>query len=306
MEVAEQPEEGSVEQAERSVEDRIGDMFAGPEHQEAAEEAVQPEEGDSPEETVSEEFEEVEFNGHRYQVPPELKDALMATSDYTQKTQALADQRRNVELQQKNLELIQEQNAFQESVREEVSQIQMYDQYIAHAKQNTNWADMSDSEIMRARIELENLKDQRDELQKSVEGKYQQFQAGLGEKRERMKAETDQAVAKAIPGWSGEVRESVQSYVKNQGYPDPLIGNMSALDYQIAYKAMQFDQLKAGAVTAVQQAEAPPVIKPTARNEMPKAVQDKLNYRNAIKKVSDPRQRQKLAEDRIGSIFNKL
>ena len=39
------------------------------------------------------EFEEVEYEGKRYALPKELKDAILRQSDYTRKTQELAQQR---------------------------------------------------------------------------------------------------------------------------------------------------------------------------------------------------------------------
>jgi hypothetical protein len=48
--------------------------------------------------------EEVEFEGKAYKVPKALKEALLRQSDYTQKTQAVADQRKAVEERAQALE----------------------------------------------------------------------------------------------------------------------------------------------------------------------------------------------------------
>ena len=109
-------------------------------------------------------------------------------------------------------------------------------------------------------------------------------------------------LSKALPGWSAETKASIEKYAENQGYPALVLQNMGALDYQIAWKAMQYDKLKADAKAVVKTATTP-VIKPSARKEMPKAVQNKLNYRKAIQKAPDVRTRSKLAEDRLGEIF---
>lgn len=296
-----------------SVEDRIADIFAGkePEEQpkEAAAEEVQADEEsseDTPEDAVSEGsegFVEVEFNGVQYQVPPEIKDALMRETDYTQKTQLVSNQRRELELQQKQLELAHQQQQFNQNAREEVSQLEMLDAYIQHVNQNTNWQSMSTDEAFRAKLELDQLKDQREQIRSSLQAKYDEFNRELETKRRDIDAESNANLAKAIPGWNEQVRTSVQDYVKSLGYSDLLTGNMSSLDYQVAYKAMQFDQLKAKTGSAVKKAASAPIIKPTARNEMPKSVQKKLNYRNQLKKTSDPRAREKLASERIADIF---
>jgi len=297
-----------------SVEDRIADIFSGQKEQpkEAAEEpeAVQAESQDAedgePQAEVSEESDdsvEVEFNGISYQVPKELKDALMRETDYTQKTQALSSQRKEIELQQKELVLARERESFQASVKEETGQLEMLDAYIKHVNQNTDWASMDVNAAFRAKMELDQLKEQKVELERSLSQKYQEFQSGVEKKRSELKAESEAHLSKAIPGWSEKVRGEVQSYIKSLGYPEIGVEHMSSLDYQVAYKAMQFDALKSKTSDAVKKASSAPAIKPTARKEMPKEVQKKLNYRKAVQKASDPSTRSKLAEDRLGDIF---
>lgn len=295
-----------------SVEDKIGDILFGRREQpkEAAEEteSVQAQEEDAEETEVSEEsddYVEVDFNGVQYQVPKDIKDALMREQDYTQKTQSLASQRKEIELQQKEIVLAQEREQFNASVKEQVSQLEMLDAYIKHVNQNTNWGDMDVNQAFRAKMELDQLKEQKTELENQLKTKYQEFQQGVEQKRSAIKAEAEEHLKKAIPGWNEKVRTDVESYVKTLGYPDLGVAHMSSLDYQVAYKAMQFDQLKSKTTDAVKKASSAPAIKPTARNEMPKAVQKKLNYRKAVSKAQDPLSKQRLAEDRIGDIFSR-
>ena len=58
-------------------------------------------------EETSTDFVSVEYDGTEYDVPPVLKDAFMRQSDYTQKTQSLAEKRKEVEF--KAVELQQQQ-----------------------------------------------------------------------------------------------------------------------------------------------------------------------------------------------------
>lgn len=49
---------------------------------------------------------EVEYEGKKYQIPPELKDALLRQSDYTKKTMSLADERKAIEATKTKVEEI--------------------------------------------------------------------------------------------------------------------------------------------------------------------------------------------------------
>ena len=302
-----------------SVEDRIGDKFdkaffgsdeppeqptegkpegdeaqAGPEA-EVTEEA-QTEEG-------SDESVEVEFNGVKYQVPPELKDALMATSDYTKKTTETAQVRKAVDLQHKEIALFNEQRKFSESVAGDVDQLKMLDAYIDHLNKNTQWSTLETTAAFRAKMEIDRYKEQRGELAKALEGKYAQFQTKLSAEREKLRSEVGEQLSKAIPGFTEETKTALHKYVQDSGYPAAALEGMSLLDYTMAWKASQFDKLKAEAKTVVKNATTP-VIKPSSRQEMPRATQEKLNTRKAIKKSKPGSSEHKAAVgDRIAQIF---
>lgn len=301
----------TTEQTEQSVsvEDKIADIFAGKEAEEAAADDVQAD-GDEPtedatEEAVSEsEFAEIEFDGETFQVPPKLKDAFMRESDYTQKTQQLSSQRKEIELQQKEIVLAREREAFHASVKEDISQIEMLDAYIKHVNQNTNWAEMDVNQAFKAKMELDQLKEQREEIKAKLAEKHQAFQANLETKRSEIRAEAEKHLSKAIPNWS-KAKGEIEGYVKSLGYPDIGVQNMSSLDYQVAHKAMLYDQLKVKTPEAVKKASSAPAIKPTARKEMPKAVRGKLDYRNKVKSAKSVHERSKLAENRLGEIFSR-
>lgn len=70
---------------------------------EAPEEEL-PEDEQQPEEEPEDDDEEVEYEGKAYKVPKELKEALLRQSDYTQKTQAVAEQRKSMEERAQALE----------------------------------------------------------------------------------------------------------------------------------------------------------------------------------------------------------
>jgi hypothetical protein len=300
-----------------SVEDRIGAKFERmfgmsdePEQPESDEPEGEQAEGDEPEakaadeaksEEGSEDVVEVEFNGQTYQVPKELKDALMATKDYTQKTTEVSQLRKSVELQQKEAHLFNEQRKFHESVAGDLDQLKMLTAYIDHVNKTTDWQKLPTTEAFSIKMQLDQMKDQRAELDKALQGKYATFKAQLDAEREKLSKEMDDVLSKSIPKFTPDTKAALQKYAKDMGYPAQALDGMSALDYQVIWKASQYDAVKSEAKAVVSKATTP-VIKPTARQEMPKAVQDKLNYRKAIKKASGT-QKKALVEDRIGQIF---
>ncbi len=79
--------ESAVEAREEEISDEEG-VDQGSEDEDA-DEAIQDDSGIT--------LEEVEYDGVVYEVPATLKDALLRQSDYTQKTQGLAEQRQEVD-----------------------------------------------------------------------------------------------------------------------------------------------------------------------------------------------------------------
>mgnify|MGYP003153296558 CR=1 FL=1 len=108
---------------EVSIQDRVGAMIVGEDEpqEEVAEELVEEvveEVAEEDSEETSEEVEaaeellDVEYDGVVYQVPPELKDALLRNSDYTQKTQAVSERRKEIEMLQQQVETTQNEQNF--------------------------------------------------------------------------------------------------------------------------------------------------------------------------------------------------
>lgn len=255
------------------------------------------------EETTQPEFVEVEIDGETWQVPPKLKDRFMHQSDYTKKTTELSNTRKVVELQQKEVALFREQRAFEDSVSADLDNLKMMDAYVQHVEKTTEWAKLTTDQIVRARLELDQLKSQRGELAKALEAKRGEFNQKLSGERDKLKKESAEVVSKAIPNWNDETRGAVEKYAVSLGYPEIATSQMSALDYQVAWKAMQYDKLKAETKNAVRKAGEAPVIAPTARkNPMPKQVRSKLDLKNAVKS-GDKKKVAEAVDARLGQMF---
>lgn len=252
--------------------------------------AAEPEaqEGDEAQEatesTEAPELVEVEIDGETWQVPPKIKDRIMAERDYTAKTTEVANTRRALEIQQKEVALFQEQRAFEISIGPDVDRLKMLDAYIQHTKAGTNWASLTTDQVVRAKLELDQLSEQRGELFQALQAKHKEFTDKLNGERAKLKDSAKEILSKAIPNWSDDVRGSVEKYAQSLGYPEVAVSNMSPLDVQVAWKAMQYDKLKAETKSAVKKATDAPVIAPTARKTpMPTKVRAQLDLKNAVK-----------------------
>ena len=296
------------EAVEVSVQDRIANMLSPDEPGEPEEpetqESVEESEGEEAPE-AGPEFIEVEFDGNKYQVPPELKDRLMAEADYTRKTTELANTRRAIELQQKEIALVGEQRQFEQTIAPDLDTLKMVEAYIKNVETQTKWADLSTDEIVRARLELDQLKGQRDELKSTLRAKWDEFGQKMTQQREKLKGEMGEALKKSIPSWSDDTKGAVEKYAVSMGYPEVATQNMSALDYQVAWKAMKYDELQAQKGQAVKAAtlKQGKVIQPSSRKPMPDEVQKKLNYRKAMAKAKSGPEKQRLILDRLADKF---
>lgn len=281
----EQPGTESAD-VEALLDAKFGTGEEQPEQQESeaqAGEEIQAAE-ESEEASAEPELVEIDVDGETWKVPPKLKDRFMAEKDYTAKTTEIANTRRALDLQAKEVALFQEQRAFEKSIEADVDRLKMFDAYIQHTKSSTNWASLTTDQVVRAKLELDQLAEQRNELAQTLKGKHNEFSQKLNGERSKLKESAKEILSKAIPNWSDETRSSVEKYAQSLGYAEVAVQNMSALDAQIAWKAMQYDKLKAETKNAVKKAADAPVIAPTARkNSMPQRVRAKLDLKNAAK-----------------------
>lgn len=178
------------------------------------------------------EFIELEQDGKTYRVPKAVESLLMFQKDYTQKTQSLAEQRREFETQRQALEW--EARTKQELFNEEAQLLtirQRLDQF-----QNVNWQAVAQQDVQQyaaMQAEYTQLKDYADRLSGTVEGR----KAELAYKREQ---ETAIALQKAVEhlnnpkpelGWDGKFdadkRASLTKFGMELGFTNEELSNTS-------------------------------------------------------------------------------
>ena len=201
-------------------------------------EADDGQDGEGDEEPEEIEYAEVELNGKKYQIPAELKDGYLMQSDYTRKTQEVAEQRKQIEARQAEIEALQQTSQEELNVRAELIGInQRLDEY-----QKVDWNAWQDEDPMAAQrgwMEYQQL-----EKKAGQAGQY--LNQVQGQRTEKTKQETASRLQETrrfaeakIKGWTPEVDAKVTKFAtETLGFPvDTLINAYSPPVYQALYLA---------------------------------------------------------------------
>ena len=290
----------------QSIEDRIAAQFGLTDDQpeEVTEEAAPEESEETTEEPSPEsDFAEIEYEGSRYQVPKALEKAIMQERDYTQKSQTLAEQKRQVEYTQKALEAARLEREFAESIKDEQQQLALMDNYLQQMK-SVDVNQLSVDEGFKHWMRIQNLKEQRDAVDSSIKAKRDEYSTRAKQSVQALKAQARELLGKQ--GITEETLSELVKYGQTQGYSEQDI-EMIQLDPRatsMLHKARLYDQLQANKAEAVQKAKtAPPAIKPGATKPMPDAVKQKLALRKAFKSAPDKASRDALMQKRVEALF---
>lgn len=316
----------SAETQAPSVEDRIGDhlssMLGGdkPEAEEPAEEISDDQaetDGDDQAEEQSSQANaveeiEVEFEGWKGKIPAKVKAELDKASDYTRKTQEVADQRRVIEAQQR---IQQEQQAFYQHAQQEIDQLQQIEAQLEQYRK-VDLSQIDGETLSRMSMAAANLREERAKLKDSIDGKRGEFKQKVVQTWDEMANSARSAVLKSIPDWD-RVAKNVAEYAISEGFPFEVItgydkttrervgpGVVDPVFARALHKAWKWDQLQANkSATADKTAKAAPVLKPGAVDTRGAEKVSHMNFRKAIKNAGSDTKRAELIGDRLASKF---
>jgi hypothetical protein len=247
-ETTEQPEELESEQEYETEE---------PEEAEESE----PEEGE-PEET-EEEGEEVEYEGKNYKLPKELKEALLRQSDYTRKTQEVAEQRKAIESQRENAEIaIQAVTQFQK----EFSELTLVNNQLEHFK-GFDWNEAineSPADAMRLQMKYQQLVESRNELTGKINNIQQEVEQRRNAELQQAIQQGEAILAKELPGWGPEKKQAVaRAAIEVYGFdPKELSTVTDPRMIKVLHDAAEFAKLKKESLSKIKTPEKTPA-KPT-------------------------------------------
>ena len=246
---------------------------------------------------------ELDWEGTKLSIPKGLKDAFMKNEDYTRKTQELAAQRSTLDQVRAIAETSKIEGAFAASVAPEQNQMAVIDAYLAQASK-VNWSEMTTDQMLRHKVEIDNIKEQRQALAQSVGEKRAKFQDEVKAKIAELRTKSRELASKSIEGFSEQTEKDMRIFASSQGLAEPEIDSvfLDPRSYQIIWKAMQFDKVKAGTGKAVETVGK--VLRPgAADNKMPKDVAAKLNFNKAMKSAQTSGQKAQVIEQRLAGIF---
>lgn len=227
-------------------------------------EASQPGEETTEETEATEpttDFEEVEYEGKRYTLPKELKEAVLRQADYTRKTQEVAEHRRQLETAQQQ---------FQQTAQAHRQNLQAHAQLMALDQQLGQydkvdfqaWSDQDPIEAQKGFIAFNQLRTMRDTLAQNVASQEQQRQLDEQRSVARQIEEGRKVLEQEIPGWSVEKAAAIAKYGVTQGFAESDMASVrDPRAVKVLHKAFLYDQMLAKATKAPPKPDAVPVPK---------------------------------------------
>ena len=286
-----QPEEGQVEEV--AAEETAEYVESEPEEMEAAsEEAVEAEE--PPRYRVKVDNEEVEVT------LDELLKGYSRTSDYTKKTQTLAEQRKQVEAERQRIEeaaKLRDQYAQRLSVIEQMLASQPEEDLTPLKETDPIGYTMKIAERMEREKQVQAIRAEQQQIAQKQQAEYQ-------ENLRRHLASEAEKLSQAIPEMSdpvkGEViRKDIKDFARSIGWSEQELAQVYDHRAVLAlYQAMQYNKLqKSKPVATKKVAEAPKMLKPGTTGKQTTAEQDAVKkLQQRLAKTGDRRDAARLLE----------
>lgn len=258
----------------------LADMLDDPEQTEEAQtEELAAESQD--EEPVAEQAEELaeadddlvdtEYEGKTYKVPKELKEALLRQSDYTRKTQEVAELRKAAE---ERARLVQSQEQLITATFDKAVELRQLQTQLAQFE-NLDWASLSDSDPVQA----QKLLIARQNLERAVGAKANEYQHAQAQyqqlsqiQRQQVLQEQSSELKSRLPEFTADVAKRIRDTIKQYGYADEELNNVTdARLVHVLHDAMKWRELQAKRPEAMKKvAAAPAVVKPQAKAPKPR------------------------------------
>lgn len=286
---------------------RTGDIAPEPEQETPVEEQPAEAQGEetTPETPTQEELEEIDYEGERYQVPKKLKDGFLRQSDYTKKTQEVAEARAFVALQVQHL---QQEREFQNAVAPDMAALQQLEAAIKQYN-GVDWSTLDTDTLVKTKHHLDTLKERKAEAEQAVQAKRGQFNQYVAKVQAEQAQKADEWLSKSIPAWSKpETKQEIAKAGLTEGFTEAEIAAVRDPRYvKVLWKAAQFDKLQAQKNTVTKSAQkAPPVIRPGSVpvNQGPQA-----QYKTAVtemRRAKDPERKKALVDSVLDMKLKRL
>lgn len=304
LDVPEQPVEEPQEEAEVPTEETSEETDA--EHTDDNPDDQAEEEEQSEDEVPA--ILKLKVNGEEVEKPLEEVVALAQQGlDYTQKTQQVAEQRKELEAYAESIKA--QEQAFQEQMQlnnvliEDVAKITALDQQL-NQYANVNWQQLSDSDFVEAQklfFTYNQLQQERSNLVSQFEAKKQQVVQKQTQLMAEKIAKGKEVLAKEIPNWSPETNQALLSTGKDYGFSDAELNSIvDPRHVKVLHDAMQWRKLQQkDSIVKKKVSSAKPVVKPGAKDTKAEANSNHRQLREQLRKTGKSDAAQKLIENML-------
>lgn len=288
---------------DEAVEDRVLAMLDAEEsEQDQPEEEQEPVEAEAQAEDAGEESEdqpaqtdddyvEVEYEGKQYKLPPELKDAVLRQSDYTRKTQEVAELRKQAEQEREYLNL---QAQMQTQFSQGYAQLTALDNQLAQYEK-INWSELIDSDpvqAMKLDRQYRELQQYRNNTHNHLQSAQAQFQQQSQEHLAQQLAQGAARLQAEIPGWGTELAAQIRKTGMDYGFSEYELERVYDPRYvKVLHDAMKYRALQANKPEVAKKVQGKsPVLKPGNTQPNANKRHEMAENRKAIKQTSGRRQ----------------
>jgi hypothetical protein len=307
--MSDQAEEQSLEErmmnaldAEEQVEEEV----------EVTEEAVEEPAEEDEQETSEEDSDEeqpaatvkLKVNGEEIEKPLEEVISLAQQGlDYTQKTQKVAEERKQLEDYAQTIKVqeqrLQEDVQIQQALIKDIAQLTAIDNQLAQF-QEVNWNELSDNDPVEAQklfFRFNQLQTQRGQMANELAGKHQQIQQTQAQQFQKLAQEGKEALKRDIPGWDDVMAREVLDTGKGYGFTDQELSMI--VDPRVVkalYDANQWRKLQANPTAKQKVSQAKPIVKPGAKDTRQQANSQTRQLREDLRKTGGDAAAAKLIE----------
>ena len=226
--------------------------------------------------------------------------------DYTQKTQQVAEQRKELEAYAQQIQM--QEQAFHEQMQlnnvliEDVAKITSLDQQL-NQYANVNWNQLSDNDFVEAQklfFTYNQLQQERSQLVSQFEAKKQQVVQKQTQLMSEKIAQGKEILAKEIPNWSPETNQALLSTGKDYGFSDAELNSIvDPRHVKVLHDAMQWRKLQQNSTVKKKVSSAKPVVKPGSKDTKAEANSNHRNLREQLRKTGKSDAAQKLIENML-------
>jgi len=250
----------------------------------------------------------LKVNGEEVEKPLEEVVALAQQGlDYTQKTQQVAEQRKELEAYAESIKA--QEQAFQEQMQlnnvliEDVAKITALDQQL-NQYANVNWQQLSDSDFVEAQklfFTYNQLQQERSNLVSQFEAKKQEVVQKQTQLMAEKIAKGKEVLAKEIPNWSPETNQALLSTGRDYGFSDAELNSIvDPRHVKVLHDAMQWRKLQQkDSIVKKKVSSAKPVVKPGAKDTKAEANSNVRQLRESLRKTGKSDMAAKLIENML-------